>query len=90
MLQDPRELDETMMLIDRIKAGDRSDAVAKSLRVLGEHMVSRGAGSLIAACTELPLVLNQSMFDVPLVSSTQVLAEKAVALALGQESLPEA
>ena len=79
-----------MVLIDRIKAGDRSEAVAKALRALGERMVTRGAGCLIAACTELPLVLKQSMFDIPLVSSTGVLAEKAVALALGQEPLPEA
>ena len=90
MLQDPDELDETMMLIDRIKAGDKSEAVAMALRALGERMVARGAKSLIAACTELPLVLDQSMFRVPLVSSTGVLAEKAVALALGQEQLPEA
>lgn len=90
MLQEPVELAETMTLIDRIKAGDKSQAVATALRALGERMVARGAGSLIAACTELPLVLEQSMFRVPLVSSTAVLAEMAVALALGQEPLPEA
>lgn len=90
MLQEPVELAETMTLIDRIKAGDKSQAVATALRALGERMVVRGAGSLIAACTELPLVLEQSMFRVPLVSSTAVLAEIAVALALGQEPLPEA
>lgn len=90
MLQEPDELDETMLLIDRIKAGDKSTTVAESLRMLGEQMVSRGAGSLIAACTELPLVLDPSMFDVPLVSSTEALAQKAVALALGQEALPDA
>ena len=90
MLQEPGEQDETMMLIDRIKAGDQSEAVASALSALGEKMVSRGAGSLIAACTELPLVMKQSMFAVPLVLSTEALAEKAVALALGQEPLPGA
>ncbi len=90
MLQESGELDETMRLIDEIKAGDKSETVATSLRAMGERMVSRGAGCLIAACTELPLVLEQSMFDIPLVSSTDVLAEKAVALALGQEPLPGA
>ena len=88
LLQDPDERGETM--IDRIKAGDKSEAVATALRALGESIVSRGAASLIAACTELPLVMKQSMFDTPLVSSTDVLAEKAVALALGQEPLPDA
>ena len=90
VLQDPADVDETMMMIDRIKAGDKSDRVADALRLLGENMVTRGAGSVIAACTELPLVLRQSMFKVPLISSTEVLAEKAVALALGQEPMPEA
>ncbi len=90
LLQEPDELDETMMWIDRIKASDKSETVASALRGLGERMIARGAGCLIAACTELPLVLRQSMFDVPLISSTEVLAEKAVALALGQEPLPEA
>ncbi len=90
LLQEPDERDETMTLIDRIKAGDKSETVANALRALGERMIDRGAGCLIAACTELPLVLQQSMFSVPLVSSTEVLAEKAVALALGQEPMPDA
>lgn len=77
------ELAATMSLIDRIKGGDKSDDVAVRLRALGNELIARGAGVLIAACTELPLVLKPSMFEVAFVSSTDVLAEKAVALALG-------
>lgn len=89
VLQTPGELAEAMVLLDRIKAGDKSEPVVTGLRELAETLVSRGATTLIAACTELPLVLEQTMFKVPLVSSTDVLAEKTVALALSSEPLPK-
>ena len=88
VLQTADELDDTLAFVDRIKAGDKSGDVETGLRELGKRLVTRGAKALIAACTELPLVLDQSMFSVPLVLSTEVLAEKTVALALGQEPLP--
>ena len=88
VMQSPEELAETMSLIDRIKAGDQSEQVTEGLLELSEQLVTRGAAVIIAACTELPLVLEQSMFDVPLVSSTDALAMKTVDLALGNEPLP--
>lgn len=87
ILQTQDELAEAIALIDRIKAGDKSEPVATGLCELAERLVSRGATTLIAACTELPLVLEPSMFEVPLVSSTDVLAEKTVALALSDQAL---
>ena len=89
VLQSPEELAETMSLIERIKAGDKSKPVATGLCELTDLLVSRGAETVIAACTELPLVLDQSMLTVPLVASTDALAEKTVALALSDEPLPE-
>jgi aspartate racemase len=89
VLQTPDELEEAIALIDRIKAGDKSEPVVTGLCELAERLLSRGAKTLIAACTELPLVLNSSMFTVPLVSSTDVLAEKTVALALSDEPLQQ-
>lgn len=90
VLQSADELAETMALVSRIKAGDKSVQVAKGLRGLAENLVARGAQSLISACTEFPLVLEPSMFDVPLISSTDVLAEKTVELALSDEPFPQA
>ena len=88
ILQTPEELSETMSLVARIKSGDQSEDVADGLRALAKALVDRGAKVLIAACTEFPLVLNESMFDVAFVSSTDVLAKKTVALALCHEKLP--
>lgn len=83
ILQSSDELDETMSLVERIKGGDKSQTVASGLRSLAERLIARGARVLIAACTEFPLVLNESMFEVAFVSSTDELARKTVALARG-------
>ncbi len=83
--QTPDELELTMSFVESIKAGDRSQAVVDGLRGIADTLIGRGAKVLIAACTEFPLVLNESMFDVAFVSSTDVLAKKTVALALGRE-----
>lgn len=87
ILQTPDELLQTMTLVEAIKGGNQSKEIASDLQGLANKLIDRGAKIIIAACTELPLVLNESMFDVVFVSSTDVLAKKTVALALGQESL---
>ncbi len=89
VLQTPDELGEAMRCIDRIKAGDKSEPVADALKALAGRLVDRGAGAIIAACTELPLVLRAAMLKVPLVASTDALALKTVSIALGREPLPE-
>ena len=85
--QTPEELAEAMSLVEQIKSGNRSQQVASGLRALANKLVDRGAKVLIAACTEFPLVLDESMFDVAFVSSTDVLARKTVAIALGKDEL---
>jgi aspartate racemase len=85
VLQTPDELHQTMLWVDRIKAGDKSDRVAEGLRRLGNALIARGAKVLIAACTEFPLVLDKAKFDVPFISSTDELAKHAVALALERQ-----
>jgi len=87
IVQTPDELSETLSLVERIKGGDQSAEIAEGLKNLANRLVERGAKVLIAACTEFPLVLNESMFDVAFVSSTDVLARKTVALALGNDEL---
>jgi aspartate racemase len=86
ILQTPDELLEAMSLVERIKGGDKSDAVRDGLRALADQLVNRGAKVLIAACTEFPLLLDESLFDVAFISSTDVLAQKTVAMALGTDT----
>ena len=81
------ELMQLMRLIRQIKAGDKSREVAEQLGTLAELLASAGADVIIAACTEIPLLLDAARITVPVISSTDVLARKTIALARGQESL---
>ncbi|MEJ2129395.1 MAG: amino acid racemase [Woeseiaceae bacterium] len=75
------ELQDLMSLVYSIKAGDTSKAIARAMQALANELVLRGAEAIIAGCTEIPLVLDESMLDVPLISSTDVLAARTVQLA---------
>ena len=75
------ELDELMRLISAIKAGNQADDVVESMRSLAHALAERGAEAIIAGCTEIPLVLDDAMLDVPLVSSTDLLAEATIRMA---------
>jgi len=81
--QTSEELSMAMSYVERIKSGDRANEVSSGLQKLANRLIDRGASVIIAACTEFPLVLNAPMFDAAFVSSTDVLARKTVAVALG-------
>jgi len=87
VLPDETEVAEMMRLVAAVKSGDRSEAIARGMRSLAAALVDRGAQAVVAACTEIPLVLTPDMLDVPLVSSTDVLAEITVAIATGARPL---
>jgi aspartate racemase len=78
------ELQELMQSVYAIKAGDTGEAVAAPLRKLANALVDRGANAVIVGCTEIPLVLSKEDLDVPLLSSTDILAERTVQLALSE------
>jgi aspartate racemase len=58
------------------------------MAALAAALVGRGAEAIIAGCTEIPLVLGENALDVPLISSTDVLAARTVAIARGEAPLP--
>ncbi len=80
------ETDDLAGLIATIKKGDCGLHVGAGMKGLAETLVGNGAQAVIAGCTEIPLVLDQSMLDVPLFSSTDILAEATVAYALGKRN----
>jgi aspartate racemase len=84
VIPDDGELAELMRLITAIKTGDRGDVVSEGMRRVAEAQVEKGAEAIVAGCTEIPLVLNSSMLDVALISSTDVLAEATVKIARGE------
>ena len=88
VLPDATEVRALMKLINGIKGGNGDATTPTKMRALAEALCDRGAQAVIAGCTEIPLVLEPRMVRVPLVSSTDVLAEHTVTLARGELPLP--
>jgi aspartate racemase len=88
VLPDAAEVEALMHLVNGIKGGVANKETARHMRTLAEALCARGAQAVIAGCTEIPLVLDQGAVPVPLLSSTDVLAEHTVALARGELPLP--
>lgn len=88
LLPDKGDQDALTILIGKIKAGDKGEEVSNAMHDLAKALVERGAQAIIAGCTEIPLVLDDALLAVPLISSTDMLAQKTVALARGEEPLP--
>lgn len=90
---EPLQLDtasqaQFMHLLYRIKSGDRAAEVQSAMRGLGERLAAAGAEVIIAACTEVPLVLKAGDLSRPLLDSTDIMARRCVAYARRIEPLP--
>jgi len=81
VLPTDEELAEFTRLIALIKTGEKGAAVCAAMRELAGALYERGAEAVIAGCTEIPLVLDQEALSVPLLSSTDILAEATIAIA---------
>ncbi len=84
VIPDGEGQERVSVAIASVKAGRAGAEQTELVRASALELVSRGAQVLITACTELPLILTQEQVPVPLIDPTQVLAEAAVALALGE------
>jgi aspartate racemase len=71
----------------RFKAGDAGDATRAAMRECARSLERAGAEILLAACTEVPLLLDARDLETPFVDATDVLARRAVGYARG-EPLP--
>ncbi len=73
-----KDKEEVMKAIYAIKAGDLSEGVKKSILKIAQELIDRGAGAIIAGCTEIPLIIKEGDISVPIIDPTQVLAKAAV------------
>ncbi|MCB1855378.1 MAG: aspartate/glutamate racemase family protein, partial [Halieaceae bacterium] len=71
----------------RVKAGERGDELTSALRELAAELEQRGAEVIVAACTEIPLILGPGDTRAPLLCSTSVLVQRTIELA--RETPPE-
>ncbi len=64
---------EVAALVARVKAGDAGPQVRAGMAALAAALAAQGAEAIIAACTEVPLVLGQADVPVPLIDATAAL-----------------
>lgn len=76
-------------LLYRIKVKDAFNDIRSEMASLGERLVASGADVIVAACTEVPLVLQASDLSRPLVDATWNLAQRCVRYARRIEPFPE-
>jgi aspartate racemase len=83
----PAQLSGFMDALYRFKAGDLGPDPRAAMRACAEALIDDGAQVVLAACTEVPLLLDGGDLSVPFVDATQILALRTVAYARG-EPLP--
>jgi aspartate racemase len=88
IVPDGDSIAELMRLINAIKAGNQGKDIAAAMQAVAQALVDRGAEVIVGGCTEIPIVFEGAGFAVPVISSTNVLASRTLALATGREALP--
>lgn len=78
----PNEVEQQLVMAaiygpEGIKAGKKGTA-AENLIAVGNSLVNRGAEVVIAACTEISLVLEPDSLPVPVVDPMRVIAQSAI------------
>ncbi len=74
----PEDQARFMVLIYRIKGGDTGPQVRREMAAFAALLVGQGAELIIAACTEVPLVLGPEDLAIPLLNSTDLLVAEVV------------
>ena len=75
--------DRFMQVLARIKSGDTGAGAKAEMIAVAQTLIDAGAEAIIAACTEVPLVLNPEDLSVPLINSTDCLVHATIAAARG-------
>jgi aspartate racemase len=79
----PEDQAAFMALVYQIKSGEVGSGSRLRMRALADRLAEAGADVVVAACTEVPLVLDAQDLALPLVNSTEALAVRTVAFARG-------
>lgn len=70
-----------MDLVYAIKAGDVGPGARERMAAFAQTLREAGAQAIVAACTEVPLVLTEQTARAPLINSTDALVARTVAFA---------
>lgn len=74
----PEEIKELMSFIRCVKRGDKSEDICKKCNTIANNLAERDAETIIAGCTEVPILLNGCKLQVPIIDASYALAKQAV------------
>lgn len=75
---DPQRQARFMDILYRLKAGYPRADLATETRRLALHLEEMGADVIVAACTEVPLLLSETDLSIPLLNSTDALVAHTI------------
>jgi aspartate racemase len=84
----PDDQERFMAALYRIKSGELGPEVRREMKALAAALVAAGAETVIAGCTEVPMVLGQADLRCDLIDPGERLARRCVAVCLGWEAAP--
>jgi aspartate racemase len=73
------------IIFEELCRGIMKEESKHKLKRIGETLISKGAEGIILGCTEIPLLINQQDFGVPVFDTTKLHAEAAVEFALSTD-----
>jgi len=73
----PDNENEVMESVHYVKTGNINKA-KNNIKNTVNKMINDGCEAIIMACTEIPVIVNNKIFDIQLIDSDQVLAEEIV------------
>lgn len=70
------------LIFDELVKGVLQNSTREYFRGVVSRLADRGCDSVVMGCTEIPLILSQDDVEIPLLDSTRLLAQAALAEAL--------
>jgi aspartate racemase len=77
------------IIFDELCLGVFTDASRAAYVEIIEGLAARGCDAVALVCTEIPVLITQEVSPLPTLDSTRLLARAAVAVALGERTLPD-
>ena len=75
------------ILYDELCLGEIKKLSRDKFKEIIENLVARGAEGVILGCTEIPLLVNQEDYEIPLFDTTAIHAITAVEYAVGEHKI---
>jgi len=75
------------ILYDELCLGEIKKLSKDKFKKIIGHLVAKGAEGIILGCTEIPLLVDQEDYDIPLFDTTRIHAKAAVEYALGEDHI---